>query len=88
MRKLAAIAIVLMIFTFSVAGLQAQQTDTKTQTHGPMMMMGSVDCPMAANTQEMRCAMSKNGKCPMVADKCPMPSHHLSRATAPEKAGP
>ena len=75
MRKVMAIAVVLMIFAFGAAAvIHAQQTDMKD--HG-MMMMNS-DCPMMAKAEGAKCAMGNDGKCPMAADKCPMPSHHGS----------
>lgn len=88
MKRYFATAIVLMmVFTFGIAAVNAQQADTKH--HGNMMMMGT-DCPMMAKADGKGCAMSKDGNCPMAEDKCPMASqHHGSKATAaPEKNVP
>lgn len=84
MKKVMAIAVVLMVFTFGVAALHAQQTEM--QDHGKMMM--GADCPMMAKADSTKCAMGNDGKCPMAADKCPMPSHHGSQTSAvPEHFG-
>jgi hypothetical protein len=86
MKKFMATAVVLMmVFTFGIAGIHAQQTDTKS--HGTMMM--GTDCPMMAKGEGMKCKMGDNGKCPMAADKCPMASHHESKTvTAPDHGAP
>ena len=81
-----AIAVVLMmVFTFGIATINAQRTDTNN--HGTMMMGN--DCPMMAKADGIKCTMGSDGKCPMAADKCPMPSHHDSKTfTAPDHGAP
>jgi len=73
MQKFMALAVVvMMVFAFGIAGVSAQQADTKSQ--GTMMCCKG--CPMMAKADDAKCAMGEDGKCPMAADKCPMPSHH------------
>ncbi|MGA2225672.1 MAG: hypothetical protein ABSH41_14650 [Syntrophobacteraceae bacterium] len=73
MKKVMTIAVVLMIFAFGAVAIHAQQTDMKD--HGMMMSAG---CPMMTKAEGAKCAMGNDGKCPMAADKCQMPSHHGS----------
>ncbi len=76
MKRFMTIAVVLMmVFTFGIAGVNAQQADTKD--HGKMMM--GMDCPMMSKAEGTKCAMNADGKCPMAANKCPMDSHHGSK---------
>ncbi|MCE5335596.1 MAG: hypothetical protein LLG06_13510 [Desulfobacteraceae bacterium] len=80
MRKFMAIAVVLtMAFTFGMVIAHAQQADTNKD--GAMKMM-SRDCPMMTGADGAKCAMGEDGKCPMAADKCPMPSHHGSKTSS------
>ncbi len=82
MKKVLAIAVVLMIFAFGVVAIHAQQTDMKD--HGMM----SSDCPMMAKAEGAKCAIGNDVKCPMAAGKCPMPSHHGSETpTVPDRFG-
>ncbi len=77
MKKFMTVAVVLMmVFAFGIAGVNAQQADTKD--HGNMTMSGN--CPMMAKTDGMKCAMGKDGKCPMESEKCQNGSHHGSQA--------
>jgi hypothetical protein len=73
MKKVMAVALVLMIFAFGVVAVHAQQTDTKD--HGMMM---SSNCPMTATAEGAKCGMC-------TACKCPMDAHHGSEtSSAPE----
>ena len=82
MKKVMAVALVLMIFAFGIVAIHAQQTDVKD--HG--MMMRS-DCPMMSTAGGAKCATGNDGKCPMDAGKCPMPSHHGSRTSSVQDHG-
>ncbi len=86
MKKIMATLVVLMmVFTFGIAAIHAQQADT--HNHGKMMM--AKDCPMMAGAGNMNCTMAGDNKCPMSADKCPMASHHESKTwTAPDHGAP
>lgn len=69
MKKFMAIAVVLMmVFTFGIATIHAQWTDTNNHD---TMMMGN-DCPMMAKADSIKCTTGNDGK-------CPMPSHHDSK---------
>jgi len=84
MKKVVAIAAVLMVFALGVAAIHAQQTDTKD--HG---MMPGTGCLMMAKAEGAKCALGSDGKCPMAAGKCPMPSHHSPvTSTTPGHAAP
>lgn len=77
MKKFMTVAVVLMmVFTFGIAGVNAQQADPKD--HGTMTM--GKDCPMMTKADGTKCAMGNDGKCPMASDKCPNASHHDSQA--------
>ncbi len=79
MKKSLAVAIVLMmVFTFGIYGIHAQQADT-TKDHGKMMM--GTDCPMMAKAGGTKCAVGTDGKCPMTPNQCPMASHHGTQGT-------
>lgn len=76
MKKIiVSVAVVMMVFTFGVVGIHAQQTGS--QDHGSMMT--TTGCPMMARADGTRCAMGTDGRCPMAADKCPVSSHHGTR---------
>ena len=70
MKKFMAIAVVLMmVFTFGIATIHAQWTDTNNHD---TMMMGN-DCPMMAKADSIKCTTGNDGKCPMLRITTPKP---------------